>query len=135
MATKNSDPTNGWTGWVAFAALMLIVLGFFHLFAGIVALFNNDIYLIGKNSTWIVNYSTWGWTHIIWGVLSMLAGGSLAKGNMYGRVFAVFVTLISAVVNLAFVPVYPIWSILIIVVDVCIIYAVTVHGKDMKNLQ
>ena len=136
MATKNSDPAaNGWTGWVAFAALMLIIVGFFHLFAGIVALFNSDVYLIAKNSTWLVSYTSWGWAHIVWGVLSILAGGSLAKGNMYGRIVAVVVALMSAVVNLAFVPVYPIWSILIIVVDICVIFAVTVHGKDMKNLQ
>lgn len=135
MATKNNNGVSGWTGWVAFAAIMLIVLGSFHAIAGIVALFQSDIYVNGANSIWILSYTSWGWTHILWGLLAVWAGSSLASGNMYGRIFAVVVAVVSAIVSLAFVPVYPIWSILIIAIDVCIIYAVTVHGKEMKKLE
>ena len=131
---KNNNAT-GWTGWVAFAATMLILVGFFHVVTGLVGLFNNEVFIVGPENVWLVNYTTWGWAHILWGFLSVWAGSSLAKGNMFGRIVAVLVAVTSAMVSLAFVPVYPIWSILIITIDVLVLYAVTVHGKEMKELQ
>lgn len=114
---------------------MLILVGFFHVVTGLVGLFNNEVFIVGPENVWLVNYTTWGWAHILWGLLSVWAGSSLAKGNMFGRVVAVLVAVTSAMVSLAFVPVYPIWSILIITIDVLVLYAVTVHGKEMKELQ
>jgi len=134
MASKN-DSVSGWTGWVAFASVILVVLGFFHVFAGVVALFSNDILVLGPENTWLVDLTSWGWAHIVWGLLGIWAGLSLAKGKTFGRVFAIVVAITSAIVNMAFIPVYPIWSILIIAMDVLVIYAVTVHGKEMKSLE
>jgi len=125
---------SGWTGWVAFAAIMLMVAGFFHVFAGVVGLFRDDIYVVGQSSVWLVDVAVWSWGYVVWGLLALLAGASLAKGNMYGRIIAVLVASTSAIFNLMFVPIYPIWSILMIVIDVCVIYAVTVYGDEMKNL-
>ena len=132
MASKNNTD---WTGWVVFASVLMIVAGFFHVIAGLVGLFKNDIYVVAPQSTWLLSYTAWGWAHMIWGLLAIWAGSSLMKGNMFGRIVAVMVAVSSALVSLAFVPVYPIWSILIIVLDICIIYAVTVHGKEMQELQ
>lgn len=132
---KNNSNVSGWTGWVAFAAIMMVLAGLFHIFAGVVGLFSNDVYVFGEQNVWLVSYTTWAWTHVVWGLLAVWAGSSLMKGNMFGRVVAIMVALISAVVNLAFIPIYPIWSILIITIDVLVLYAVTVHGGEMKELQ
>lgn len=130
---SNSSDVSGWTGWVSFASIMLVVLGSFHI-AGLVALFKDEILVFGQNNIWLVDYTTWGWVHLLWGALAIWVEASLANGNLYGRIFAVVVAVISGV-NLAFVPVYPIWSILIIAIDVCVIYAVTVHGKEIRELE
>lgn len=134
-STKSLEVT-GWVGWIGFACFMLLLTGFFSLVSGFVALFKDTVYVhAASGSVWVLDYTQWGWIHIALGLLALLAAASLAKGNMYGRLVAVILALISAVANMAFVPVYPVWSILVIAVDILVIYAVTVHGKEVKNLQ
>lgn len=134
MASKK-DSASGWTGWVAFAAILLILVGSFHAVAGLVALFRDDVLVVGLENIWIVSYTTWGWVHILGGLLAVWAGSSLANGNAFGRIVAVVIATLSAVANMAFVPAQPFWALLMIAVDVCIIYAVTVHGAEMKELE
>lgn len=134
MAKSNKE-LSGWVGWVGFASLMLYLAGFFHILAGIVALFNDNVYAVGADkSVWVLDITQWGWIHILGGILALLAASSLMRGGAYGRTFAVIVALASAAANMAFVPVYPIWSILIIVIDVLVIYGVVVHGGELKDL-
>lgn len=136
MATTTKSEVTGWVGWVGFASFMLLLGGFFAVISGFVALFKNtEVYHAASNTTWVFSYTQWGWMHILLGVLAILAAASLAAGNMYGRIVAVTVALLSAIANMAFVPIYPFWSIMIIVIDILVIYAVTVHGKEVKKLQ
>jgi len=131
---KSSEPT-GWVGWIGFAAFMLLLGGIFAIIAGIAALFKDTVFLQSTTgNAWVLDYTQWGWIHIILGFMAFLAAGSLAAGNVYGRIFAVIVALLSAVANMAFVPVYPIWSLLVITVDILVIWAVIVHGGEVKGL-
>lgn len=132
MSAKNQP--SGWVGWIGFASFMLLLAGVFALLAGFVALFKDTvIYNSYNNNAWVLDYNQWGWIHIAAGVLSIIAAGSLMAGHMFGRVYAVLIALLSAFANMAFVPIYPIWSIMIIVIDLLIIYAVTVHGSEMRE--
>ena len=132
MAKNNPEMTE-WTGWVGFAGIMLYLVGFFHIIAGITALFNQNFYVVTEKSLWVFNTAQWGWVHIIGGLIVIWAASSLMKGHVFGRIFAVLVALASAIANMAFVPVYPIWSILMIVIDVLVIYAVVVHADELKD--
>lgn len=133
MATKNNKEVTGWVGWIAFGSFMMLVLGFMHLIAGIVALFKEDVYVNGPNFVWMFDYSQWGWVHIIGGLLVIWAAGSLMQGSYFGRTFAVILAGISLLVNMAFIPVYPIWSILMATVSVLVIWAVIVHGDELRE--
>src|SRR5690606_22220403 len=132
MAKQNSVES-GWTGWIGFAAILLGLAGVFHIIAGSVALFQQDVYTITPNAVWLFDYSQWGWVHIIAGVLALLAASSLAQGHMYGRIVAVWFAVGSVIANMAFVPVAPVWSLLMITLGVLVIWAVTVHGKELKQ--
>ena len=131
---KQTKADSGWTGWVAFASIMLAIMGIFHMIAGFVALFQEDVYAITPNYVWVFDYSQWGWIHIFGGLLAFIAAGSLLKGNVFGRVVAVLVTMASVIANMAFVPIYPIWSIMMVVLGILVIWAVVVHGKDLKDI-
>jgi hypothetical protein len=114
---------------------MLILLGTFHAIAGLVALFDEDYYLVGKGGLVVeVDYTGWGWVHLIVGVVLILAGMGLFSGQTWARIVAVTVAMISAVVNLAFLAAYPIWSAIMIAVDILVIYAVLVYG-DKRTLR
>jgi len=123
----------GWMGWILFAATMMLMLGIFHAIQGLVALFQDEYYLVGKNGLTVhVDYTTWGWVHLILGILVAGAGAGLLAGQMWARIVGVLVCLVSSVVNIAFLAAYPIWSLIMIAVDVLVIWAITVHGREMK---
>lgn len=131
MAKQNND-NEGWMGWIGFAAILLAITGIFHMIAGFVALFQEDLYAVTANNIWLFDYSQWGWIHILGGLLAFIAAGSLAQGNMYGRIVTVLVAIGSVVTNMLFVTVYPVWSLMMVTIGVLVIWAVTVHGKELK---
>jgi hypothetical protein len=124
----------GWVGWVAFAGIMLIMLGFFQAIEGLVALFNDGFYLVRPNGLVVnVDYTAWGWTHLILGAVAVAVGFGLMVGNMLARVAGIAIALISAILNLAFISAYPVWSTILIALDVIVIYAIVVHGRELKS--
>jgi hypothetical protein len=131
--TYEQEPT-AWAGWVVFGGAMLILLGIFQVIQGLVAVFQDDFFLVTPSKLVVnVNYTTWGWTHVLIGVIGVLAGLGLLAGNMVARVVGVIVAMVSAVVNMAFVPAYPIWSLMLIALDVIVIYAIVAHGRELKD--
>jgi hypothetical protein len=123
----------GWVGWIVFAALMLVMLGIFHVMQGLVALLRDEVYVVGSDGLVVnVDYTSWGWTHVIGGGLAILVGACLLAGQMWARVVAVIVAMLSAVANVMFLPAYPVWSMIMIAIDVLVIWAVTVHGSEVK---
>ena len=123
-----------WSGWVVFGGVMLIMMGAFQIIEGLVALFDDGFYLVGRSGLVVnVNYNTWGWTHLIIGVVGILAGLGLLVGNMAARVVGVVIAFLSAIVNLAFISAYPVWSTIMITLDVIVIYAIIVHGRELKD--
>jgi hypothetical protein len=61
------------------------------------------------------------------------AGFGLLAGQMWARIVGIAMALVSSVVNLAFMAAYPLWSIAVITLDVLVIYAIAMHGKEMKD--
>lgn len=127
---------SGWVGWIAFAAIMMITVGSLHAIQGLVALFKDDYYLVSRSGLVVsIDYTAWGWVHLLVGVLVAVAGASLLAGRTWARVVGVLFALVSLVINFAFVAAYPIWSICLITVDILVIYALIVHGREMRDLR
>ena len=122
-----------WVGWIMFASVMLLLVGTFQVIAGLVALFNDEYYLVTRNDLVIsLDYTAWGWTHLLLGIVVAAAGLGLAVGQMWARVVGILVALLSAVVNIAFLAADPVWSTIMITIDVLVIWALTVHGTETK---
>lgn len=127
--TEPADPTSGWYGWIIFAATMMMMLGVFHAIAGLVALFKDEYFLVtAKGLVVTADYTAWGWTHLLLGLLVVAAGAALFAGRTWARVVAVILAMASAIVNLGFLSAYPLWSAIMIALNVMVIYAVTAHG-------
>jgi hypothetical protein len=130
---SSAEPT-AWVGWIVFAAVMMIMVGILHAIEGFVALFKDSYYLVSKSGLlFTVDYTAWGWIHLIAGLLVAGAGAALFTGRMWARVIGVGIAVLSLLVNFAFIQAYPIWSTVMIAVDVLIIYALTVHGREMRD--
>ena len=133
---QNVQPTGmtGWVGWIAFAGTMMVLLGSFHVFEGIVALFKDEYFLVGRSGLAVnVDFTTWGWTHIIGGVIVVCAGIGVFTGKIWARSIGVVLAMVSAIVNIGFLAAYPIWSTIMIAMDILVIWALTAHGSEVRK--
>ena len=122
-----------WVGWIVFAAMMMLLAGTFQVFAGFVALFNSGYYLVREHKLLVdMSFTAWGWTHLVIGAVAVVAGIALLAGQMWARVVGIAMALVSSVVSLAFVSAYPVWAVIVIYLDVLVIYAIAVHGRELK---
>lgn len=130
MSTNNE--TTGWTGWVVFAGILMVLGGALWAIQGLIAIINNTLVIFGTEGALFLNVTGWGWVHLILGSLLFLSGFLVMRGNMFGRTMAVILAMLSIIVNFVWLPVYPIWAVIVIVLDLFILYAVIVHGREMK---
>jgi hypothetical protein len=127
---------SGWVGWIGFAAVLMFILGAFHAIQGLVALFRDEYYVVSESGLVVdIDYTAWGWTHLILGILVCAAGLGLLVGKTWARVVAVLVAVVSVFVNLGFLSAYPVWSTMMIAMDVLVIWAVIVHGDEMRSVE
>ena len=128
-----SGTRTAWLGWVYFAGIIMIMLGFFQAIAGLVAIFDDTFYLVTKGGLVVsLDYTVWGWVHLIIGLVAVRRGVRGHGGKTWGRTIGIILAVVSAVVNMAFIGAYPWWSIIIITMDVLIIYALAVHGREAQ---
>jgi hypothetical protein len=127
------EPT-GWVGFVVFGGIMMLMLGGFQVIEGLVALFREDYYFVTRNGLLVsMDFTAWGWTHLIIGLVAVGAGFGVLMGQMWARVLGIIIAVISAMANIAFLSAYPVWSTIIIATDILVIYALAVHGREVRS--
>jgi uncharacterized membrane protein len=124
--------SSGWEGWVTFAGVVLGLVGFFNVIDGFTALASEEVFA-SENDLLVFDFTTWGWLMLGMGVVQIAAGIGLLRGQTWARVVGVIFVGINAVQQLAFLSHYPFWSALIIAIDVFVIYALTVHGRELAK--
>jgi hypothetical protein len=133
QGSRAAPAPTGWVGWIVFAGVMMVMVGTFHVIEGLIAVLKDEYYLVADSGLTVsVDYTAWGWTHMIAGAVVFAAGLGLFAGQMWARVVGVVLAVASALLNFAFIAAYPFWSTIVIAMDVFVIYALTVHGREMK---
>ena|SRR5690349_7427425 len=123
-----------WTGMLGFASIMLLLLGGFHALGGLIALLENRVYEVDASDLLLFqSYRGWGIAHIALGVFAFLTGIALFYRRPWSRPATIVIASISAVTNLMFLSAAPVWYGLLILLDVLVIYAVTVHFEDERD--
>jgi hypothetical protein len=123
----------GWVGWGWFAALLLLIAGVFDAIKGFIAvLMPNSAYFVTAEGALVFDVAAWGWWHIIIGVALILVAGALFAGQTWARVVAVILVVLNAIGQLFLLPVAPWWAIIVLTIDILIIYALIVHGRELK---
>lgn len=135
MSTEMGAPSVNYSsaavGWAGFAGIMLIIFGVFDIIQGIVALANDTFFVLGDDYVFKFDVTTWGWIHIILGIVLIASGAGIFSGNVLGRTVGVIVAGLAVIVNFAWLPYYPIWSIIMIAIGIAVIWALTAHGRDI----
>jgi len=131
--TQNRPVSAPVVGWTAFASFMMILIGLWWVLAGIVGILKDDIFIVTSKYVFQFNIQTWGWIHLVLGVVVLLAGAAVFRGAVWGRAIGVVMALLSCLIGFAWLPAYPVWGVLLIVASVFVVWALTVHGHEIAE--
>lgn len=129
MATR--EYSAGAVTVTATAGILMVMVGVLHAIQGLIALVNDDFYVVGAEYVFQLDLTTWGWIHLIGGVIVASAGIALFQGAVWARTVAVVIAVTSIIANFMWMPYYPLWSLTVIAFDAFVIWAVTAHGRDI----
>ncbi|NMH95907.1 DUF7144 family membrane protein [Pseudonocardia acidicola] len=123
--------TTAWsTGFAMFAGAVLLVTGICQALAGISALFRDQVYVATPNYIYAFDLTGWGWFHLIFGAALALTGIGVLQGQTWARVVGIVLASLSIIANFLFTPHYPIWSLVIIALDVVVILALVREQRE-----
>jgi hypothetical protein len=129
-----SDRPSGWAvGFTVFAGVMMIMMGMLHALWGLAAIIEDEFFVATRNYLYDVDVTGWGWVHLIAGAIVILAGFWVFTGAVWARTIGVILAVLSAIANFLTIPYYPVWSLVIIAVDIVVIWALTVRGRDITE--
>lgn len=134
-ASQSSRPPAGGqrSTWIAFAGVMMVILGSLDAIWGLAAILNDEVVVVGGHGALIFDLTTWGWFQLILGAVIGLTGLGLLVGNEVARVLGIFLLAINAVLQIVWFPAAPLWAFLMIVLDVVIIYQLTVNWTEQEG--
>jgi hypothetical protein len=131
MDTGGIGRTGG-TGWAFFAGILLFIVGVFNIIWGLTALFNDEALTVGEKGLIVWDFTAWGWIHLILGIVLILTALGLFAARGWARWLAIFFVMVNAFGQIAWMSTYPLWSILIITLDIVIIYQLTVRWESVE---
>ena len=122
-----------WVGWISFAGMIMAMMGAFHMIQGFLAIYHDDYALVPENGVFPnVEDGTWGWIYLLGGALIFAAGLGVFTGKWWARLVGVMLAYASAIGNFVLIGAHPAWSLLVLGMNFMIIFALTVHGSEMK---
>ena len=120
-----SPTESAWArGLTVFAAVMMMAVGIFQALQGLVALFNSEFYVVGREYTFEFDVTAWGWIHLLLGLPVAVAGAFLYSGATWARWTAIVLVGLSMLANFMWLPYYPIWGLVILALDVAVVWAI-----------
>jgi hypothetical protein len=128
------QPVNAWAGSLAlFAGVMMLMNGAFQVLQGLAAIRDDTLFVVGADYAYGLDVSTWGWIHLIGGIIVAVAGFFVLRGLLWARLVGIAIAALSAIANFFFIPYYPFWSLLIIALDVLVIWALATYRGEAQG--
>jgi hypothetical protein len=138
QATRTQMDTGGIgrtvpSGWAFFVGILLFIVGVFNIIWGLTAVFEDEAITVGEQGLIVWDLTAWGWIHLILGIVQVAAALGLFGGRGWARWVAILFVMINAFGQIAWMPVYPLWSVLIITLDIIIIYQLTARWDTSES--
>jgi hypothetical protein len=129
MGTKSSM-----AGWIGFAGILMLIIGGIDFFQGVIALFEDEYYVVTQSGFLVVDLTAWGWIMLIWGVLLVLAGLALMAGQGWARWFTIVLVTVNVFAQLGFLgnSQYPLWALTALALNVVVLFALTARWKESQ---
>lgn len=123
------------TGWITFAAVMLLVIGVLDFIEGLVGIVRNNYYVIHGDQLIVFDTTTWGWLTMLWGIVLVLAGMALWSGAGWARWFTIIIVCINIVGQLSWLgaSAYPLWTLVIMTLNIIVLYALCARWEGFPE--
>jgi hypothetical protein len=131
MAVRGS---RAWAGWIAFAGMMLVLIGMINILQGIVALIWDDRVVVTPNNFVLVDLTSWGWTVLLSGLLMVAVSAGLFAGQTWARVAAIVIVIVHAATQILWIGAFPLWSLLMIGLDTVVLFALTARWSAAQEV-
>jgi hypothetical protein len=124
-----------WTGWIGFAGMLLVIIAMVDFFEGLIAIIRGQYYAITPNQIVLFDLKTWGWITLIWAVIIGLTGLGLLGGSSWARWTAIVLISINFLTQLGFAgsAAYPLWALTVQILNLVVLYALTVHWSATRE--
>jgi len=134
MSTEFAQRASTWSGWVIFAGVVLFTIGCLNVIQGITALVRDEQTFALPEADLLVttDYTAWGWSLIIWGVVMILVGLGLFSGNEFARWVAIIAVVVNLIGQFAFFPAFPLWSLIVIGLNIAVLFGLTARWEYAK---
>lgn len=134
MSQQTSPGTRMWAeGLGIFAGSALLMVGLFQLLEGISAALKDQVFTVTENYVFSFDLTTWGWIHIVVGAFIAIVGGAILAGQRWALGAGIVLAIVSALMNFAWMPYYPIWAVIIIALDIAVIWALSTIWSDTRR--
>jgi hypothetical protein len=117
-------------GLTLFAGIIMLVIGTFQSLQGLAAIIDDELFVVGPGYAYEFDVTAWGWVHLIGGIIVAVAGVFVLRGALWARIVGMAVAALSAVANFFYIPYYPVWSVLIIALDIVVIWALATYRRE-----
>jgi hypothetical protein len=122
-SAETDGPTGAAMGFTIAAAVLMMMSGVWNFLEGLAAIIRGSFVVVLHNYAYELSATSWGWFHLILGAVVAIAGAALLTDKLWARIIGVALAAVSAIVNFLYIPYLPVWSIVLIAIDVAIIWA------------
>lgn len=121
-------------GWIGFAGVLMLIIGSIDVFQGLIALIEDDYFVVTNSGFLAVDLTTWGWVLVIWGSLMIVAGLGLLAAQSWARWFTIILVSLNFFAQLGFLgnSQYPLWALTALTLNVVVLYALTARWQESK---
>lgn len=128
--TERSRGGSPWAaGLAVFAGVSMAAIGVSQVLLGIAALAEDEVFVAVPDYVYALDLTTWGWVHLVIGVLLVVVGCAVVLGQPWARAAGIGLVFLNLIANFMFIPYYPVWSVLLVAVDVAVIWGLA-HYRD-----
>ncbi|WP_028643712.1 DUF7144 family membrane protein [Nocardioides sp. URHA0020] len=132
MSTSHQE--SAWADGISiFAGAVLLTAGLFQFLEGIAAVAKDDVFVRTTNYVFEFDLTTWGWLHLVLGLVIVGIGAAILAGQRWALVAGVVIAIVSALMNFVWLPYYPVWAVVLIALDIAVVWALsTVLGNSRR---
>ncbi|MFE6071756.1 hypothetical protein [Streptomyces sp. NPDC056525] len=123
----------GAAGGTLFAGVLMVVIGILDILQGIVAIAKDDVYARVGDYVFEFNLTSWGWTHVVLGILVGVAGAGILMGSEWGRMGGITLAVLNTVAQFLFLPYHPWWALFSMAISIIVIWALATDDTSFKK--